>query len=174
MKKVMIKYGLIAGVIVVCVPYIGSLVMGSDPSTYQMGEIIGYSTMIFSLLTIFLAVKEYKTQCSTAISFKQVFLLGLGITFIAALMFGIYNVLYATVIEPDFMNNYFNYYIDNIRNSGATEEVINQQIAQLEQEKSFFMNPMVNFSVMFASVFMIGLVISLVSAFSQSERRINQ
>ncbi|OKY27428.1 DUF4199 domain-containing protein [Thalassotalea sp. PP2-459] len=171
MKKLIMKYGLIAGVIVVCIPFIGSLVMGSDPSTYQMGEIIGYSTMIFSLLTIFLAVKEYKAQCKEVVSFKQIFLLGIGITFIAAFMFGVYNVLYATVIEPDFMNNYFNYYIENIRNSGATEEVINQQIAQLEQEKSFFMNPMVNFSVMFANVFMIGLIISIVSAFSQSERK---
>ncbi|MDO6428792.1 DUF4199 domain-containing protein [Thalassotalea sp. 1_MG-2023] len=171
MKKLIMKYGLIAGVVVVCIPFIGSLVMGSDPSTYQMGEIIGYSTMIFSLLTIFLAVKEYKVQCNEVVSFKQIFLLGIGITFIAAFMFGVYNVLYATVIEPDFMNNYFNYYIENIRNSGATEEVINQQIAQLEQEKSFFMNPLVNFSVMFASVFMIGLIISVVFAFSQSERK---
>lgn len=164
----MIKFGLIAGTIIVLVPYIGGLIMGTDPSTYKMGEIIGYSTMILSLLTIFIAVKELKqAQGPDSVSFKQVFGLGLGISFIAALMFGLYNVAYVTYIEPEFMDNYFNYYIETVRQSGLPESEVNQQIAKLEQDKEIFMNPWVNFFAMFTSVFMVGFVISLVAGLTQ-------
>ena len=172
MKAIITKFGLMAGTIIVLIPAIGGLIMGTDPETYRMGEIIGYSTMILSLLTIFMAVNEFKkTQQPAGASFKQVLFIGLGISAIASAMFGLYNVVYATYIEPEFMNNYFNYYIENIKNSGASEEAISQQINKLEQEKAFFMNPMVNFSVMFITVFIVGLVISFVSAFSQSTKK---
>lgn len=171
MKSLIIKYGVIAGLIIVAIPSIGTLMMGTGPETYQTGEIIGYSTMILSLLLIFLAVREFKQHTTQPVCFAKILKIGLGVTVIASLMFGLYNVIYATYIEPEFMDNYFNYYIENIRQSGQSEDVIAAQITQLEKDKAFFMNPLVNFSAMFFSVFIVGLIISIVSAISQSDKK---
>ncbi|MCW8880634.1 MAG: DUF4199 domain-containing protein [Kangiellaceae bacterium] len=171
MQQNILKYGLISGSIIVLIPVISGWIMGTEPETFRMGEIIGYSTMILSLLLIFLAVNEYKkNNPGSFLSFGKVLLIGLGISAIAGVMFGIYNWIYVTFLEPEFMDQYFNYYIENIRNSGASQADIDSQIAKLEQEKEIFMNPFVSFMAMFVSVFGIGLNISLVSAFSQSSK----
>ncbi len=171
MNKYIIKYGIIAGAVVVLISVISGWFLGQDPENFRMGEIIGYSTMVLSLLLIFLAVNEYKQKNPhTQLSFGQAFIIGIGISAIAGIIFGIYNWVYVSYLAPDFMDNYFNYYIENIKNSGEPQAQIEAQIAKLNEEKAFFMNPLVSFVAMFMSVFGIGLIISLVSAAAQRSK----
>ena len=171
MQTNIIKYGLIAGGVIVLIPVITGWLIGYGPETFKIGEIVGYSTIVLSLLLIFLAVNEYqKSNPDMVVSFGKIFFIGLGISGIAGIMFGIYNLVYVYYIAPDFMEQYFGYYIENIRNSGAPAEQVSAEIAKLEQEKEIFMNPVVNFLVMFATVFMIGIVVSLVSGLVQRSK----
>lgn len=171
MKNNIIKFGLMAGTVIVLIPVITGWLIGYGPETFKIGEIIGYSTMILSLLLIFVAVREYqKTHPDEQLSFGKVFLIGTGISAVAGVMFGIYNLVYVYYIAPDFMEQYYGYYIENIRNSGAPEEHIAAQISELEQEKALFMSPLVSFFMMFASVFMIGLIVSVISGLFQTQR----
>lgn len=171
MQNNIIKYGLIAGGVIVLIPVVAGLIMGYEPDTFKMGEIIGYSTMILSLLLIFLAVNDYqKTHPDEVVTFGKILLIGLGISAIAGIMFGIYNVVHVLYIDPEFMEKYYSYYVDQIRNSGAPAAEIDQKIAQLESEKDLFMSPTINFFLMFITVFVIGVVVSLVSAFFQRSR----
>ena len=171
MRKNIIKYGLISGSIVVGIPTLAGLIIGHGPETFKIGEIIGYSTMILSMLIIFLAANEYQKQNTQKnVGFKQIFAIGIGISFIAGAMFGVYNVIYVTYIAPEFMDQYYQYYTDNIKNSGAPAAEISQQIKQIESEKEMFMNPLVNFLVMFATVFVIGLIVSVISGFFQRDK----
>ncbi|TQV76504.1 DUF4199 domain-containing protein [Aliikangiella marina] len=172
MQNNIIKYGLIAGTVIVLIPVVAEMFMGRGPETFRIGEIIGYSTMILSLLLIFVAVNNYqKLNPQEVVTFGQIFLIGIGISTIAGVMFGLYNLVYVYYIAPDFMDQYFNYYIENIRNSGAPQAEIEKQIAQLEQEKSFFMSPVVNFSAMFVTVFGIGVIVSLIAGFFQRTKQ---
>lgn len=171
MQNNIIKYGLIAGGVIVLIPVVAGLIIGYGPETFKMGEIIGYSTMILSLLLIFLAVNDYqKTHPDEVVTFGKIFLIGLGISAIAGIMFGIYNVVHVLYIDPEFMEKYYGYYVEQIRNSGASAAEIDQKIAQLESEKALFMSPTINFFLMFITVFVIGVVVSLVSAFFQRSR----
>ncbi len=171
MRQNIIKYGLISGVIIVAIPLLSGLAMGYSEDTFEMGEIIGYSTMIFSLMVIFIAAKKYQEQNPTEImGFKKIFLLGTGISLIAGIMFGIYNVVHVTYIDPDFMDKYYDYAIKNIRNSGINVEAANLQITEIESQKEMFMSPMVNFFLMFITVFVIGLAVSVVSALFQRDK----
>ncbi len=175
MKNHILKFGLIAGTVIVGIPVISGFIIGYGPDSFKMGEIIGYSTMVLSLLVIFFASKEYQKQHPTeVIGFTRIFTLGLGISAIAGLMFGIYNVVYVTYISPEFMDQYYEYYLQGIRDSGAAAEEIIAQIAKIESEKEMFMNPMVNFLVMFATVFIIGLVISMISGLFQRDKNRQQ
>lgn len=171
MQNNIIKYGLIAGGVIVLIPVITGWLIGYGPETFKMGEIIGYSTMILSLLLIFLAVNDYqKAHPEEVITFGKILLIGLGISAIAGAMFGIYNLVYVYYIDPNFMEQYYSYYVENIRNSGAPAAEIEQKIAQLESEKEMFMNPVVNFFLMFVTVFMIGVVVSIVSGLFQKSK----
>ena len=172
MKSNVLKYGLIAGTIIVMIPVITGLIIGYGPDTFKTGEIIGYCTMILSLMMIFLAVKEYqKRHPEEVVGFGKIVGIGAGISLIAGIMFGIYNVIYVTYIHPDFMQEYYQYYLANIQNSGAPKAEIEAQIAKLEQEKAMFMNTTFNFFVMTLTVFMIGLVVSIISGLFQREAR---
>ncbi len=175
MKKKIIKYGLIAGTIIVGIPLISGLIMGYGEETFAMGEIIGYSTMIFSLMIIFVAAKKHQQDNpDEIIGFKKIFLMGTGISLIAGIMFGIYNVVYVTYIDPEFMQNYYEYSINNIRSSGISTELANQQIAEIEQQKEMFMNPVVSFFAMFVTVFAIGLIVSVISGLFQRDKNKQQ
>lgn len=171
MKNSIIKYGLIAGTIIVAIPSISGLIMGYGEETFAMGEVIGYSTMIFSLMMIFVATKRYQeANPDVVIGFKKIFLLGTGISLIAGIMFGLYNVIYVLYIDPDFMQKYYDYSITNIRNSGISEQLADQKIAELEEQKELFMSPSLNFLLMFVTVFVIGLVVSVISGLFQRDR----
>ena len=171
MNKSILKFGLIAGVVIVMIPVITGWIIGYGPETFKMGEIIGYSTMILSLLLIFVAVKDYKqAHPDTPLTFGRIFVIGAGISAVAGLMFGVYNLVYVYYIAPDFMEQYYGYYIENIRQSGAPAEQIEQEIAQLESEKEFFMSPVINFFLMFVTVFVIGLIVSIVSGLFQADK----
>lgn len=171
MKASIVKYGFFSGVVVVLIPLIGHWVLGTDPDNYRMGEVIGYSAIVLSMLLIFIAVNEYKKSSpAQLIGFGNIFLIGLGISCIAGVMFGIYNWVFVTYLSPEFMDQYFAYYIENIKNSGAPPSEITQQITQLETEKEFFMNPLVSSAVMFFTVFGIGFIVSIISALSQSDK----
>ena len=171
MRINILKYGLIAGSIVVLIPVIAGLIMGYGPETFKMGEIIGYSTMVLSLMMIFFAVNEYQKKHPTElIGFAKIFTIGAGISLIAGIMFGIYNLIYVAYISPDFMDQYYAYYVETIKNSGASAESIEQQVRKLEEEKELFMDPKVNFFVMFMTVFVIGLVVSTASGLFQKDK----
>ncbi|MGB0495469.1 MAG: DUF4199 domain-containing protein [Kangiellaceae bacterium] len=171
MKQTIFKYGLTAGIIIITIPAISGLIMGYGKDTFAIGEVIGYATMIFSLMMIFLAVSNYQNQNPNEhIGFTKIFIIGSGISFIAGLMFGIYNVIYVLYIDPDFMNNYYEYTIDNIKNSDISAEAINQKIKAMESEKEMFMKPSVNFFLMFITVFVIGLVVSAISGLFQKDK----
>ena len=171
MKQIILKYGLIAGFIIVAIPSISGMIMGYGEDTFATGEVIGYSTMVFSLMMIFVAAKKYQqANPDEIIGFKQIFLLGSGISLIAGTMFGIYNVIYVLYIDPEFMQKYYDYSINNIRNSGIPAEVVEQQIAEIESQKKMFMNPWVNFFLMFITVFFIGLIVSVISGLFQRDK----
>jgi hypothetical protein len=169
MQKLSLKWGLIAGLIMVGIPYTSYLLMGGGPETFKLGEIIGYATIICSLLLIYVAINEYRLiLANQQISFIQGLSVGLMVTGLAALMFGIYNVIYVEFLEPGFMDQYYNYYIEQISNSGQPQLEIDRQIKAFEEEKQMFMNIYLQFFIMFITVFVIGLLVSVFCAALQS------
>lgn len=165
MKNTIFKYGILAAAILLTIPLISNLFMGSNPDNYTMGEVVGYSSMILSLLLIFVAQNEYrKNSPEGKIAFGKGLLMGLAISALASFGFAIYNWVYIEFINPDFIEQYYSYYVESIKNSGQEAAVIQEKISQLEGEKAFFTSPMVQFAVMYLTVFAVGIVVSLITA----------
>ncbi len=169
MKKITIKWGVISGLIIVGVPMITYLIIGGGPETYRIGELIGYATIVLSLLLIFIAINEVrKLQPEQTIGFGKGLLVGLMISGIAGTLFGLYNWVYMSFLEPEFLDQYYNYYIEQLKQTEQDQVVLDQQIQGFEQQKALFANPVFQFILMFFTVFAIGVIVSIFCAGVQS------
>ena len=170
MKQITIKWGMISGLIMVGIPMITYLLIGGGPETYRVGELIGYATIVLSLLLIFIAINEVrKLQPEQRIGFGKGLAIGLLVSAMAGSLFGIYNWIYISFLEPEFLDQYYNYYIDQLRESKQAEAEIEQQILGFEQQRAMFSNPLFQFVVMFFTVFAIGVIVSIFCAGVQSK-----
>lgn len=160
MKNTILKYGSLAAT-TICLLFLLGL-LGED-LPYSIREIIGYAGMIVSLLFIFFGIKQFRDKENDGVlSFSKALLIGTLITLIAAAAFGIIDVIYVKYINPDFMTEYYTHAVEQMQQS-LSETEFKLQLAELEAQKELFMNPFMNFLIMFLTVLMIGFIISLIS-----------
>lgn len=135
-----------------------------DPGDFVISEIIGYTSILISLIFVVLGMKQYREANGGVISYWNAVKTGLLIALFPAITFGLYNLLYMEVIDPDFMTKYAEYNISE-RTVGKTAEEAEEIKKAVLQEQEMFENPLIQFVVMFLTVFVMGAIISLVSAF---------
>jgi len=162
MHTTAIRYGLIAAAIMSLVVFFMYFLF--NPYTLMdMGEILGYGTMVIAMSMIFIGIKKYRdTQLNGYITFGQAFGMGLYVAFIGSFLYGIFEgIFYAT---SEFRDVYLEFYTDKIRNSGQSPELIQQQLNEMQQQFAMWDSPFMMGLLMFLTVFIIGVIISLVSA----------
>lgn len=163
MKKLIVKNGLIAGVITSGMVV---LMFSGTEIDFKYGELFGYSSMIIAFSTIFFAVRSYRDkQDDRSISFGKALQIGLGITLVASALYVISWMILSNTIAKDFMSEYFQHSIEQLRASDLSEIEINKKIAEMEDFKELYKNPLVKIGMTFLEIFPVGLVISLLSAF---------
>ena len=163
MKKLVITFGLIAGIIVPTMMSISWAVMKKH--VFDGGEVFGYSTMIIAFSTIFVAVKSYRdNHLNGSITFGKGFLIGLYITLIATAVYVTWWMIYSTTVYTTFMDDYASYSLEELKAAGASTETIRKATAEMEKTKELYNNPIVKIGVTFVEIFPVGLVISLLSA----------
>lgn len=169
MKKVVLKYGLIASAITVGVPVISGLFMGNGPESFGQGEIVGYTSMIVAMCTVYFAMRHVRDKLNNGIlSFGQGLKIGTIISIMGGLAFAIYNIVFVTLIMPDFNEQYFAY--TSGLEIGTSE--FEAQYAVAMQENAFMFSLAGGTLLMFLTVFLIGLVLSLISALIVQNKKI--
>ena len=162
MKKIGLRYGLY-GAITICVLFLAAWYLASGQS-FTVQEIIGYAIMIVSLSFVFFGIKHFRdVENNGTVSFKNALILGLLISIIVAVVFGILDVIYVEFLNPDFMDDYYASSLEQMRTTLPADE-FNIQVKQLEEQKSTFTNPIFTFLIMGMTVFVIGFIISLISS----------
>jgi len=169
MKNTILRYGLWS-VLSICILFlISSLLLKNLDFNTQ--EIYGYASIIVSLSFVFLGIKHFRDKENNGLlSFGKGVLIGLLITLFASVAFGLYNVIYVEYINPDFMTEYYNNSVEQVNKTLSGQE-LQAKLKQLEEEKDLFANPILNFSFMFLTVFIIGLIISLISSLILQRKR---
>ncbi|SHG72026.1 DUF4199 domain-containing protein [Flagellimonas flava] len=162
MKKTVLRYGTY-GAITICVLFLLSwFLLGDLPFSTQ--EVLGYASMVISLGFVFFGIKHFRDKENGGIiSFKKALTIGILISLITALAFGILDVIYTEILNPDFMEAYYQATISNLRENLPPEE-FEVQLAEIEAQKTMFSNPLFSFALMAMTVFVIGFIISLISA----------
>ena len=163
MKKLILTYGSIAGIVISAMFVITFSFSGMD---MENGEIIGYSTMIIAFASIFFAIKSHRdNDLNGTINFLGAFKIGLGITLVASFIYILSWMILSNTIAKDFMAEYFQQSIEQLRASDLSETEINEKISEMENFKELYKNPIVKIGMTFLEIFPVGLIISLISAF---------
>lgn len=164
MLRTIVFYGLIGGLIV-AVPMFSLLVLNEDSHSSSGSMITGYALMILGLSMVFVGVKSYRDKVrGGVIKFLPAFLLGLGISFAASLVYviGWEIVLYLT--NYTFAADYAAATIAAAEAKGmpaAELEALREQYAEFEQ---MYANPLFRLPMTFIEIFPVGLIISLITA----------
>ena len=169
MKKQILTYGSIGGVVVLVLMYISKLVStGSDGSfNFELAETLGYVSMIIALSVIFFGIKSYRDQdLSGQITFGNAFKVGILITLVASLFYIVGWMIYYHTTESaaDFMNQYMEASVTKMEASGSTPEEISAFKKQSMDFAEAYENPLVMAGVTLMEIFPVGLVITLISS----------
>ena len=161
MKKAILRFGLY-GALAISVLFVLGWFLGRHLD-YTTQEIIGYASMIVSLGFVYAGIKHFRDKENNGlISFKEGLVIGVLISLITALAFGMVDVIYLQ-LNPDFTADYYAHAVEEMRvELSATDFKL--KLAELESEKELFSKPLISFLVMAMTVFIIGVIISLISA----------
>ena len=162
MKKILLTYGIIAGLIVSVMMV---LTFGIDIGL-EGSELLGYTTMVVAFSTIFIAIRSYRNNyLDGSISFGRGFLLGLYITLIASALYVISWMILSETVAKDYMDNYFNEAVEQIRQSSdLTQTEMDAKISEMDKFREMYKNPVVKIGMTFMEIFPVGLLITLISA----------
>lgn len=161
MKNITFKYGLIACFIVVGIPAISMSIIGWGTSSFDLGAIIGYSSMIVAMALVYFAMRHYRDKENGGrISFGQGMKIGLSISAMGGIAWGLYNLVFVLWIMPDFYEQYYAHTSGNAIGSPEFEAGFS---AMMEQQ-GFWYTTFGGTLLMFITVFLIGLVLTAISS----------
>jgi len=166
MKTIAIKYGLFGSIIMILGVMLPFWIYGKDMEI-GAGEVYGYASMVLSLTAIYFGIQHYKTELGGELTFKQAFIFGTFVNFVAAFAFGVFSyVLYAWLM-PDFLQTYMDYSISQLRDdTSLTAAQLEVELAYINDGKELWLSPAFGGLLMFGTVFPIGLVMTLISSFA--------
>src|SRR5437773_9356108 len=123
MKKNIIIYGLIAG-IVVSVLMLFSVNMSNAEGhiDYDTSLLIGYAAMLIAFSLVFVGIRNYRDKYNEGvISFGKAFKIGIMIVLIASTMYVVAWLIDYFFFVPDFMEKYSAHELDKLKASGANQ-----------------------------------------------------
>src|SRR5689334_11942185 len=122
MKKNVIIFGLIAGVIVSAAMILSMAKCYQMPENYDNGMLIGYASMLIAFSFVFVGIKNQRDKYKGGvISFGQAFKTGLFITLIASTIYVITWIIDYYYFVPDFMDKYSVHMVNEVKASGKSE-----------------------------------------------------
>lgn len=165
MKQTIIKYGLRA-LITASVLFLAGFLIGKQVDLdFNTMAVFGYVSMVLSLLFVFFGIKHYRDQVNDGkINLVKAIVIGLLISLFAAIGFGIVDYIYTTSINPNFAVEYREFTLAQLQEANLNAEELKSKTEELEASMDMMSSPSVMAFVMFATVMIIGFIISLISA----------
>jgi uncharacterized protein DUF4199 len=164
MKKTVLTFGLIAGVMI-SVLMDGSLLLANKLGSGHNSMVLGYTMMVASFLLVYFGIRSYRdNNLAGQISLGRAFACGILITLITCVCYvATWEVLYFKFM-PHFMDSYFAAQMHKVQSSGLDPATTAAQVAAIEHSQQLYQNPFVNMAYTFIEPLPVGLIITLISA----------
>jgi hypothetical protein len=171
MLRTILKYGVIAGVIVGGFELLTFVAFSGMPPL-KYGMVIGYTTMLIALSTVFVGIKRHRdVDRGGVIGFWLALGIGLGVSFIAGIFYVVAWEVVQKMTHMDFATSYANAIIASEKAKGASAEALAKLTSDMAAFKVQYANPMFRLPMTFAEIFPVGVLVSLVSAGLLCNRR---
>ncbi len=164
MKKIVLVYGAIAGIIVSTF-MVGSIAVCYKSQNFDGNIWVGYASMILAFSLTFVGIKNFRDkQNEGIISFGKAFKIGLYITLIASTIYVLTWMIDYYFFIPDFMEKFTSQAIEKARASGATASEISSKTAEFAEYNEMYKTPIGVMLLTYMEILPVGLLVSLISA----------
>jgi len=163
MKRTVLIFGLISGAIMAGMMF--GTILFIRQSGFDKAEIIGYTGMVLAFLLVFFGIRSYRENVGGGtISFGRAFAIGILITLIPTACYVVaWEIIYFGFVH-DFADKYAAYVVEQVKASGASQEVIQAKLQEMKRFKELYQNPFFNAAITFLEPLPVGLIITLISA----------
>lgn len=167
MRKIVLVYGGIAGLLMVMMFLVSFSLMEQGMLSFENSELFGYTTMIIVLSLIFFGVKSFRDKHNSgAMTFGKGFKVGISIAAVASLFYaGGWEIYYNTTdLKETFMPRFTELTIKKMQHEGKSQEEIEKKREEMKMFAEMYKNPFIRFGMTLLEIFPIGLLITLISA----------
>lgn len=166
MKRIIIIYGLIAGVVTGGTLLVSMLFYQNGNFSFSSGAVIGYTSMVIALSLIYFGVRQFRDKHHDGrISFGKALLMGLLISLVASIVYSLaWEICYSTVAK-DFMSTYTEQMLSDLKQSGISEADLAIKTKEMAEMSEDYKNPLVRFPMTMMELLPVGILISLICAF---------
>src|SRR5436189_2967823 len=124
MKKNIIIYGLIAGIVVSVLMLFSTNYIShvEGKVDYNTSLLIGYASMLLAFSLVFVGIRNYRDKYNGGvISFGKAFKIGIVMVLIASTIYVIAWLIDYYFFIPDFMEKYATHTLNELKASGASQ-----------------------------------------------------
>lgn len=168
MRKTVLTFGSISGVMIVILVAIHMSLWKAGVVNFDNGELFGYGSMIIALSMVFFGVKSFRDKHQNgSIRFGKAFMIGLFITLLASAFYVAgWEVYYQADDQwrETFMDQYAEHSLGRMREGGATEQQIDEARQQMSELKELYQIPVIRLAFTLIEILPVGLLVSLISA----------
>ena len=166
MRKVVLTFGLIAGVLVSAFLVVGMTLLDKEVLPSDSGEVLGYSGMVIALSMVFFGIKSFRDNyLNGSIKFWKGVQVGLLISLVASLLYASTWEVYSDEAYRDaYMDKYIEKTASKMKTEGASQPEVDQKIQELTEMKVLYRNPFFRFGFSLIEIFPVGILITLISA----------
>lgn len=164
MLRTILIYGVIAGLIV-AVPMFSLLAADFEHDSWTSSHVFGYGMMILALSMVFVGVKSYRDKIKGGvIKFGQAFLIGLGISAVASVVYVAGWEVTLALTNYAFASEYTAAALEAAQAKGVSGEELEAMRTQYAAFEQMYANPLFRLPMTFIEIFPVGLIISLIAA----------
>jgi hypothetical protein len=167
MKKVVLTFGLISGLVILAPWLAHRWPCMTDRIELDGQSGIGYASMLIALSMVFFGIKSYRDNYAGGkISFWKGVQIGLLISLISAFLYWGGSFAFS-VANPGFQAKFIQKYTDQtvvkMHEHGAPQEEIDKATADIALMEKLFQNPLLFFLVCVVEFLPIGIIVTLIS-----------
>ncbi|MBY0562922.1 MAG: DUF4199 domain-containing protein [Hyphomonadaceae bacterium] len=163
MLRSILVFGIVAGLLIAAPLF--SFIVFQGAGVGANSQLIGYGIMLVALSLIFVAVKSYRDKAlGGVIKFLPAFLMGLGISAVAGVIYVIGWEITLSLTNYAFIEHYSASLIEAERANGGSAADLQRVSEEVAHFAAQYRDPLFRLPVTFIEIFPVGVVVSLISA----------
>jgi len=167
MKKNILIYGLIAGIVVsiLMLSSVNYLSHCEGNVDYNTSMLIGYASMLIAFSLVFVGIRNYRDKYNEGvISFGKAFKIGMMMVLVASTIYVIAWLIDYFFFIPDFVEKLTAHTLDELKASGASQAEIDKQTNEMANFARMYKNPFFNAMMTYVEILPVGLIVTLISS----------